>query len=44
MNSSRSTLGYTEDGRVTNSSRSTIGYYESMKASHAALYFFFFFD
>jgi hypothetical protein len=44
MNSSRSTLGYTEDGRVMNSSRSTIGYYESIKGSQAALFFFFFFD
>jgi hypothetical protein len=27
-----------------NSSRSTIGYFESLKPTHAALYFFFFFD
>ena len=44
MNSSRSTIGYIEDGRVMNSSRSTIGYFESLKPTHAALYFFFFFD
>jgi hypothetical protein len=44
MNSSRSTIGYVEDGRAMNSSRSTIGYFESLKPTHAALYFFFFFD
>jgi len=44
MNSSRSTIGYIEDGRVLNSSRGTIGYFDGVKPSHAALFFFFFFD
>jgi hypothetical protein len=44
MNSSRSTIGYIEDGRAMNSSRATVGYYEGVRGIYAALFFFYFFD
>ena len=44
MNSTRTTIGYIDNGTVMNSTRTTIGYYDGIKGSHAALFFFFFFD